>query len=143
MTTSGDEALGHELHSALITRDWERMRTLLHDDVEWTLPGENHISGTTKGVDEVVGHFQLIAGYGVSFTLLRVLVSRENFALNIRNQARRGEHSLDEYLATVCFVDGSRIRRIETYLSDVHAMDAFFGDPPSSAPAVAAEPAQT
>jgi hypothetical protein len=132
MATSGDAALGHALHSALITKDWTRLRALLHDDCEWTLPGDNHISGTVKGGDEVLGHFQLIAGYGVSFTLLHVLVSRENMALNIRNQAQRGELTLDEHLATVCIMDGSLVRRIETYLSDVDAMNAFFTDPPSA-----------
>jgi ketosteroid isomerase-like protein len=130
MSTSGDAALGRIFHAALITRDWELLRSVLHDDVLWTLPGENQISGTATGADEVIARGQLIASYGVSFTLLHILVSRTNVALNIHNEARRGDLRLDEHLATVLRVDGSRVRDIETYLSDVDGMDAFFRDLP-------------
>jgi hypothetical protein len=66
----------------------------------------------------------------VSFTLLHVLVSRDNVALNIHNEAQHGDLRLDEHLATVLTVDGSRVRHIETFLSDVGGMDVFFQDQP-------------
>ena len=130
MSTSGDTALGRTFHAALIMRDWDLFRSMLHDDVEWTLPGENQISGRATGADEVIARGQLIASYGVSFTLLHILVSRENVALNIHNEARRGDLRLDEHLATVLRVEGARVRHIETYLSDVAGMDTFFRELP-------------
>jgi hypothetical protein len=38
----------------------------------------------------------------------------------------RGDLHLDEHLATVCTIEDGKIRRIETYLSDVDGMDVFF-----------------
>jgi ketosteroid isomerase-like protein len=122
--------LARAFHQALLTRDWQSLRSIMAPDVTWTLPGENLISGTASGIDQVIERAKLIASYGPSFELLNILVSRDNMALAIHNQATRGELILDEYLATVCTISDSRISNIETYLSDVEGMNAFFASPP-------------
>ncbi|MBO8202869.1 nuclear transport factor 2 family protein [Streptomyces smyrnaeus] len=118
--------LGRSFHQALVSGDWDRLRALLHDDATWTLPGDNAISGTADGADAVVERAQLIASYGLDFELLHLLVSRENMALSLHNTARREDAVLDEYLATVCRLRDGKIASIETYLSDVPGMNAFF-----------------
>ncbi|MFI9645309.1 nuclear transport factor 2 family protein [Streptomyces sp. NPDC052040] len=118
--------LGRSFHQALISRDWDGIRALLHDDATWTLPGDNTISGTAQGADAVVERARLIASYGLNFELLHLLVSRENLALSLHNTARREDTVLDEYLATVCRLVDGKIASIETYLSDVPGMNAFF-----------------
>ena len=122
--------LAHAFHQALLARDWDGLRAIMAPAVTWTLPGDNRISGTAEGIDAVIARAELIASYGPSFQLLHVLVSRDNMALAIRNQATRGELVLDEHLATVCTIVDRRIARIETYLSDVDGMNAFFTDAP-------------
>ncbi len=67
-----------------------------------------------------------IASYGLNFELLHILVSRDNVALSLHNTARQSDRVLDEYLATVCRLKDGRIAEIETFLSDVDSMDAFF-----------------
>ncbi|MGW4566473.1 nuclear transport factor 2 family protein [Streptomyces sp. NPDC004561] len=125
MTTTAHD-LGQRFHAALITGDWQAIRSMLHDDATWTLPGDNTISGTVVGADAVVDRAQKIASYGLSFELLHVLVSRENMALSLHNTAQRPDAILDEYLTTVCRLRDSKITDIETYLSDVPGMNAFF-----------------
>jgi hypothetical protein len=78
----------------------------------------------------VITRAELIASYGVRFALQNVLVSRDNMALSLHNTARRGDVILDEYLATVCQIEEGKITAIETYLSDVEVMNAFFADLP-------------
>ncbi|KOG65838.1 ketosteroid isomerase-related protein [Streptomyces griseoflavus] len=121
-----NHSLGKQFHAALVTADWEAIRALLHEDAVWELPGDNAISGTAEGADAVVERARKIAGYGVNFTLLHILVSRRNMALSLHNTARRGDVVLDEHLSTVCTVRDGRIAAIETYLSDVDGMNAFF-----------------
>ncbi|MDQ1292816.1 MAG: uncharacterized protein QG608_696 [Actinomycetota bacterium] len=77
----------------------------------------------------MIDHAELIAGHGITFRPLHVLVSRDNMALNLHNTGRRGDMVLDEYLATVCTIRNGRIVAIETYLSDVEGMNAYFADP--------------
>ncbi|WP_425578251.1 nuclear transport factor 2 family protein [Streptomyces albiaxialis] len=119
-------ALGRTFHQALTTGDWAGIRALLHDDATWTLPGDNTISGTAEGADAVVERAKLIASYGLRFELLHLLVSRENLALSLHNTAHREDADLDEHLSTVCRLRDGRIADIETYLSDVPGMNAFF-----------------
>ncbi|MEU2081150.1 nuclear transport factor 2 family protein [Streptomyces albus] len=118
--------LGRRFHAFLAAGDWDRIRTLLTDDATWTLPGDNTISGTADGADAVVERARKIASYGLRFELLHILVSRENMALSLHNTAHRGEVRLDEYLSTVCRLRDGKIAQIETYLSDVPGMNAFF-----------------
>ncbi|MCK7622833.1 nuclear transport factor 2 family protein [Streptomyces sp. RS10V-4] len=118
--------LGKRFHGCLAAGDWDGIRSLLTDDATWTLPGDNAVSGTASGADAVVERARKIASYGLRFELLHILVSRENMALSLHNTARRGEVRLDEYLSTVCRLRDGRIASIETYLSDVAGMDAFF-----------------
>ncbi|MFB8179162.1 nuclear transport factor 2 family protein [Streptomyces sp. NPDC055966] len=118
--------LGRTFHACLAARDWEGIRALLTDDVTWTLPGDNAVSGTADGAEAVVERAKKIASYGLDFELLHILVSPENMALSLHNTARRGEVRLDEYLSTVCRLRDGKIASIETYLSDVPGMDAFF-----------------
>ncbi|WP_329561560.1 nuclear transport factor 2 family protein [Kitasatospora sp. NBC_01266] len=118
--------LAETFRTALQSADWPLLRSLLTEDCHWTLPGDNRISGQVRGADAVIERLRLIAGYGVHFDFQRTLFSRDNLALSLHNTAERDGRVLDEHLATVCLLDGGRIRAIETYLSDVPGMNAFF-----------------
>lgn len=113
-------------HTSLTTRDWVRLRGLFTDDATWTLPGENTISGHVVGADAMVERAQKIASYGLNFALECVLISHENVALLLHNTAKRDGVVLDERLTAVCRLRDDRIAEIETFLSDVRGMNAFF-----------------
>jgi uncharacterized protein len=112
--------------AAISTCDWNAMRALLTEDAHWTLPGENTISGTANGADAVVERARKITSYGLNFKLQNVLVGSDSVALSLHNTARQGDRVLDEYLASVCQFKDSKIAAIETFLSDIDGMNAFF-----------------
>jgi ketosteroid isomerase-like protein len=118
--------LARAFHASLTSRDWARLRSLFTDDATWTLPGDNTISGRVTGADAMVERAQKIAGYGLNFALKHVLVSRENLTLALHNTAQFDGLVLDEHLAVVCRLRDGRIAEIETFLSDVPGMNAFF-----------------
>jgi hypothetical protein len=126
VTDAEKTAIGRRFHAALAGRDWSTLGAMLAADVTWTLPGDNRVSGAFAGPAQVVANFHKIAGFGVNFALQHVLVSRDNFALALHNTAQRGAIVLDEHVAVVCRLDGATICAIETYLSDVDGMNAFF-----------------
>ncbi|HBO5665150.1 MULTISPECIES: nuclear transport factor 2 family protein [Pseudomonadota] len=119
-------ALAKQFHAALTRRDWQAIRKLLTDDATWVLPGDNQISGPAVGAEAVVARAELIASFGLNFELKHILVSRDNVALSLHNTARRNDLVLDEHLATVCTLRDGKIAAIETYLSDLPGMNAFF-----------------
>ncbi|MEI9976762.1 MAG: nuclear transport factor 2 family protein [Ignavibacteriota bacterium] len=96
------------------------------DDIVWTLPGTSRISGEARGLDAVIQRTQTIVSYGLTFTLLHVLMGQYGLALSLHNTAQRGDKVLDEHLATVCGLRDGKISAIDSYLSDVDMVDAFF-----------------
>ena len=118
--------LAKQFHAALAERNWSGIRALLSDEAEWVLPGNNTISGPAKGAEAVVQRAQKIVGYQLKFELLHILSSPTDAALHLHNTAERDGLKLDEYLATILRIKNGKIVFIETFLSDVPGMNAFF-----------------
>ena len=120
----------HELASrfihGLLDHDWERMRSALADDATWSLPGETGVSGLAEGADAVVERGRAIVSGGVSIELQYILLGRDNAAVMLHNTGRRGDAVLDEHLTTVFTLRAGRIAALETLISDVPMLNAFF-----------------
>ena len=113
----------------LRTRDAERLRAILHADAVWSLPGTSLISGEARGVDAVIRRAQTIKDHGVSFALKHLLVGHHGAALSLHNTAQRGSLVFDEHLATVLDIRDGQVTGINTYLSDIVGLNAFFVPP--------------
>ncbi len=120
------KAIARQFLEALRSRDWGLLRSIMTDDIVWTLPGTSLISGEASGVDAVIGRAQRIVSYGLTFELNHILIGQSGLALSLHNTARKGTQSLDEHLATVCTLRDGKICEINTYLSDVEMVNAFF-----------------
>jgi uncharacterized protein len=112
--------------TALRNRDWELMRSIMINDIIWSLPGTSLISGEAYGIEAVIKRSQLIVSYNLNFGLKNILFGQHGVALSLNNTARRGDLVLNEHLATVCSLRDGKIARIDTYLSDVDTVNAFF-----------------
>lgn len=120
----------HEIASrfihGLLDHDWDRMRSALADTATWSLPGETAVSGVAEGADAVVERGRAIVAGGVSVELRHILLGRDNAAVMLRNTGRRGDAVLDEHLTTVFTLVDGRIASLETLISDVPGLNAFF-----------------
>jgi hypothetical protein len=120
------KAIARQFLEALRSRDWGLLRSIMTDDFVWTLPGTSLISGEASGVDAVIGRAQRIVSYGLTFNLNHILIGQSGLALSLHNTTKKGTQSLDEHLATVCTLRDGKICEINTYLSDVEMVNAFF-----------------
>jgi ketosteroid isomerase-like protein len=102
------------------------LRTILTDDVVWSLPGTSLMSGEAHGVDAILKRSEILRGFNVKIEIQHVVFGLNDVALLLHNTGREGDAVLDEYLATVCRLDGDKIRRLDTFISDVAMLDAFF-----------------
>jgi ketosteroid isomerase-like protein len=127
MTTEIEKnAIAQQFLTALRNRDWELMRSIMTHDIVWSLPGTSLISGEADGVDAVIKRCQLIVSYGLNFGFKHVLFGQHGMALSLHNTAERGDAILNEHLATVCSLRSGKVCGIDTYLSDVEMVNAFF-----------------
>ena len=115
--------------TGLRTRDAEILRSILHADAVWSLPGTSLISGEARGADAVIRRAQTIKDHGVSFALKHLLVGHRRAALSLHNTAQRGSLVFDEHLATVLDIRDGRVTGINTYLSDIAGLNVFFAPP--------------
>jgi hypothetical protein len=74
--------------TGLRNRDWGQLRSILTDDIIWTLPGTSSISGEAQGIDAVIGHAQKIGSNGVRLTLKQILIGQHGVALSLNNTAK-------------------------------------------------------
>jgi len=127
MSESKNKEIAECFLSSYATRDFNTLATLLHDEIEWTLPGRGLISGTAKGVDAVIDRIQTIIKNGTKTELKHVLIGQNGIALFLHNTGSKSEHiQLDEHLATVLTIESSLVIKIDTFLSDVPMMESFF-----------------
>jgi uncharacterized protein len=112
--------------AGLRKRDWESLKSIMTHDIVWSLPGSSLISGEARGVEAVVARSQKIVSYGLASNLKHILIGQFGVALSLNNTAQREELVLDEHLATVMLLRNGKISAIDTYLSDVSMVNAFF-----------------
>jgi ketosteroid isomerase-like protein len=128
-TVLGDELkykIGNDFITALKTRDWGLMRSLLNDKVSWSLPGSSLLSGLVKGADQVISRASQLRDFGVKVEVERLLIGLNGVALSLHNTASRGELILDQQVVISCELLDGKITAIATHLHDVAGINAFF-----------------
>ena len=127
MTNQINQKIAEDFLCAYKAHDWDGIRSLLHTDIKWTLPGDGMISGTAVGVDAVIKRVKIIIEGGVQTKLHHILVGQNGLTLSLNNTAMSADgRILDEELSTVLTVDNGFIIKIDTYLSNVPMMEKYF-----------------
>lgn len=127
MTNQINQKIAEDFLYAYKAHDWDGIKSLLHTDIKWTLPGDGMISGTAVGADAVIERTKTIIASGVQTTLHHILVGQNGLTLSLNNTATSADGCiLDEELATVLTVANGFIIKIDTYLSDVPMMEKYF-----------------
>lgn len=111
---------------ALRAGDANGFRAIMTDDVVWTLPGTSLVSGIAKGVDGILKRARTIVDYGANVEIQHVVVGYEGVALLLHNTGKGNGRILDEYLTTVCTLREGKITRLDTYISDIAMVNAYF-----------------
>ena len=106
--------------------EWGLLKSVMAEDIVWSLPGRNLISGEVRGIEAVVQRAQLISSFGLHFRLTHMLIGQHGIALSFNNTAKRGRFFLNEYFSFVCQFRGGKISAIDTFLSNVAMANAFF-----------------
>jgi uncharacterized protein len=126
MTEAEKKEIAQRFIPARSNRDANLLKSIMTDDVVWSLPGKSLMSGEAHGVDAILKRSETLHRYEVKIELEHVVFGYQDVALHLHNTAKRGEQILDERLTTVCSLRGNKIRRLDTFISDVEMLNAFF-----------------
>ena len=119
-------AVANQFLTAMKNKDWELMRSVMREDISWTLPGKSILSGVAPGIDKVIGRAQSLRAFGVMFELKNILLGMEGVALALHNTAERNGLVLDEQVVIAFALKDGKIGAMTTYLSDVEGINQFF-----------------
>jgi uncharacterized protein len=126
MTETEKKEIAEGFITGLSNRDANLLKSIMTDDVVWSLPGKSLMSGEAHGVDAILKRSETLHRYEVKIELEHVVFGYQDVALHLHNTGKRGEKILDEHLTTVCSLRGNKIRRLDTFISDVEMLNAFF-----------------
>jgi hypothetical protein len=112
------------IHS-LQQRDPLLLKSVLTENAAWSLPGTSEIGGEAVGADAIVARAQFLVERGVHFELLHVIYGHEGMGIMLHNTGKCKGKILDEFLTTIFRLDGDKIERLDTYISDVPMLNAY------------------
>ncbi|MER7772864.1 nuclear transport factor 2 family protein [Kitasatospora sp. NPDC096140] len=112
--------------AAYAAYDFDGMREVLTDDIEWTIPGHHALSGTKRGVEEVVAFFNQLGKAGFQAEPL-FLEANDEYVVDIhRGFSTQGVGQVDTMWALVWhFNADGKVDRVHNLSGDQHQMDAF------------------
>jgi len=127
MTHEAKVRLAHRFLSLLSAPDEASVRSVTTDDVIWSFPGSSVISGEAHGVTGVMSRARAIADHRVQVEIVRSIFGYSGVAILLHNTGERNGVVLDEHLAAVFSFRDDKIARLDTFLSNVPMVEAFFG----------------
>jgi ketosteroid isomerase-like protein len=126
MNETEKKEIAEKFITGLRNRDANFLKSIMTDDVVWSLPGKSLMSGEAHGVDAILKRSETLHRYEVKIELEHVVFGYQDVALHLHNTGKRGDKILDEHLTTVCSLRGNKIGRLDTFISDVEMLNAFF-----------------
>lgn len=126
MSDSAKKRIAEAFIAALRARNKSALRAIMVDEVVWSLPGSSTMSGEARGIDAILKRSEILESFGVEIEIEHVVYGFGDVALHLHNTGKRDGRILDEHLTTVCHLDGDKIRRLDTFISDVEMLNAFF-----------------
>ncbi|TCO52296.1 nuclear transport factor 2 family protein [Actinocrispum wychmicini] len=122
--------IGRNFFYSMIGQDWPTVRALITDDIVWTMPGTSRISGTVQGKDAVVERVKRVAAAGVRLPrieLRHMLVGETTVMVFLYNKAVADDgREIDEHLASIYHIRNDKVVAIDTLVTDVDGINAFF-----------------
>ncbi|MGC1931993.1 MAG: nuclear transport factor 2 family protein [Candidatus Nitrosopolaris sp.] len=106
--------------------DVSLLKSVVTDDVVWSLPGKSLMSGEAHGVDGILRRSETLQRYGVKIDVEHIIFGYQDVALRLHNTGKQGDKILDEYLASFLRLRENKIYRIDTFVSDVDMLNVFF-----------------
>lgn len=115
-------------HEAFQTGDMDALFSLFAEDMVWTVPGTNRLSGVYVGRDAIIGNFMTLAEVTDSYWAhpLDYFGSDDHVALVAEVRATRGDKRLDSHECLLFKVKDGRLASCHHMDLDPAEWDAFF-----------------
>lgn len=125
-----NEELARKGYEAFAQGDLETVKSLLADNIRWSIQGRSPIAGVYVGHDEVLGFFGKIfelSGGTLRLDIHDVLANDEHVVVLVTERAERDGRTLAATEAHVWHVSNGKFTEFWDLPADLEAFDAFWG----------------
>ena len=126
MTDAEKKDLALGFAAGLMTRDRELLLSITTEDVMWSLPGTNLMSGQANGVDAILERAATLQAFEVNVQVEYIVYGQDDVGLILHNTGNKNGRILDMHLTTIFLLRDGRVRQLKTLLHDVAMMDSYF-----------------
>ncbi|HEY5747806.1 MAG TPA: nuclear transport factor 2 family protein [Chryseolinea sp.] len=109
------------------SHDVDLMRSVVAEDVRWTIPGHHPLSGTKVGIEEVVAFFSQLAKSDFKADPI-VLGVNDNYVIDCHRgwSNREDGNNLDMLWCLLWRIENGKIQEVVNFAADQHEADRFF-----------------
>jgi ketosteroid isomerase-like protein len=126
MTEDEKQIVARNFITGLSSGDRSLLSDTLTEDVVWSIPGATIMSGEAHGVDAILARSANFKRFNVTIQIEHVVYGLKDVALHLHNTGTHEGNVLDERLTTVCRLRGKKIERLDTFITDVPMLNAYF-----------------
>jgi ketosteroid isomerase-like protein len=126
MTGAEKKEITRKCSAAMAARDIDLLKAIMTDDAIWSLPGSSLMSGQAHGVEAILERAEIVHRHGVNVGIEHVVFGLKDVAQHLHNTGQYGGKVLDEHISNVYVLREDKICRIDTFVSDVDMLNAFF-----------------
>jgi len=106
--------------------DMEGIKKVMSKDVEWHIPGNHPLSGTKRGISEVMSFFEKLNIASFKAEVL-ILSANDNYVIDAhRGWSSTGKDDIDINWVLIYQIENGKIRRVQNFSGDLYRSDKFF-----------------
>lgn len=114
-----------DFFAAYARQDVNAVRAVMAEDIAWTIPGHHPLSGTKRGIAEVLAFFDQLARADFKAQPL-VIVEQGDYVIDHHRGWSEVGPGIDQTWCLVFRFEAGRIKDVVNFASDQHAADRFF-----------------
>jgi uncharacterized protein len=114
--------------AAVVTGDAGSAAALVADDFVWHIPGDSAVGGDVSGAAGWIEKMHRLLSKGLIPQPLAWLEGSDLVAVLQRNQASNEGRTLDVRVVNLYRVEEGKVRRLDTFFEDQHAVEEFWND---------------
>ena len=113
-------------YAAYNKEDLEGIRQVMSEDVEWYIPGQHPLSGTKRGIPEILDFFKKLQLAGFKAQVM-ILAANGNYVIDAhRGWSNTGKGDIDLNWVLIYQIEKGKIKRVQNFSGDLYASDEFF-----------------
>jgi uncharacterized protein len=120
-------AIIQKMWQCFATNDNAGLRELFSPDVSYRMPGHHPIAGTKQGIPELFAFFNELTKSNIKVDVLQIGALGDNMVVEVHhgNGTTKGV-TLDVTNCNVYQIENGKIKKVDCYNGDQHAIDNFF-----------------